>query len=329
MKTRSIPPLGNDDDDDDDDMETRLVHVTAIIRHGARTPTHGNHPCWNGYWGPPHGVWDCNLTTRISTSVPPTTDQGSGMVLLEKVYDALISTDDSLIYNDNRLVLKNNLNGTCQAGQLVQQGYDQQQANGKFLRDAYIYDGGEELAAAADPRMRLFDVSTSTLKNDDRFPFETPFLRFRSDEDQRTMASGQVLLSEMFRPELAVYRQRRQTNPMIPLHTADRSQDTLSPKGNCVNLQAAETAAEESSDYQAFNNSDESTLLRRMMEKELGRVLTTPIDCLMTAICTDRPLPDVLNDYGKNPPRGNNDNDDVYLQKYGADRFERLVTWVS
>jgi hypothetical protein len=35
--------------------------------------------------------------------------------------------------------LSNHLNGTCQLGQLIDQGYSQEIANGQFLRDAYAY----------------------------------------------------------------------------------------------------------------------------------------------------------------------------------------------
>jgi hypothetical protein len=79
---------------------------------------------------------------------------------------------------------KNNLNGTCQEGQLIKQGYEQQIFNGRLLRDAYIYDGGNE---GHDPRLQLFDTSRR-----DFYPFEQPHLRYRSDDDQRTLASGQI-----------------------------------------------------------------------------------------------------------------------------------------
>jgi hypothetical protein len=107
----------------------------------------------------------------------------------------------------------------------------------------------------------------------------------------------------MFCQELAMYQQqkRRQTKKSEYKyhHTADRSQASFSQKGSCVNLQVAETVVEELSRYQAFINSDELMLLQeRMMEMGLGgRVLISPRDYLMTAIFTNRLLPDILNDY--------------------------------
>jgi hypothetical protein len=39
--------------------------------------------------------------------------------------------------------LHNNLQGSCQQGQLILRGYDQMVTNGKLLRQAYLYDGSK------------------------------------------------------------------------------------------------------------------------------------------------------------------------------------------
>src|SRR5687768_7877792 len=68
MATRTIPPLPVDDVRQG---ETRIVHVTAVIRHGARTPYSPNLNCWNGFWESTEtGVWDCNLTTILAPPSP-------------------------------------------------------------------------------------------------------------------------------------------------------------------------------------------------------------------------------------------------------------------
>ena len=51
-------------------------------------------------------------------------------------------------------------------------------------------------------------------------------------------------------------------------------------------------------------------------------VLFGGIDCMMTSICTDRSLPDVISDYGLE------DSKDAFAAKYGPNRFERLLDYV-
>jgi hypothetical protein len=56
----------------------------------------------------------------------------------------------------------------------------------------------------------------------------------------------------------------------------------------------------DSPDYQAFNNSEYAKNIREFMAKELGGADKTDLlDCLMTTMCTDRPLPEAINDYGE------------------------------
>jgi hypothetical protein len=62
------------------------------------------------------------------------------------------------------------------------------------------------------------------------------------------------------------------------------------------------------------------------MEKHLGKVMDSEaIDCLMTTICTDRPLPAPFDDYGRQPnqtlssPEGNQE----------TNVFQRIIDYVS
>eukprot|EP01083_Nonionella_stella_P197582 726308_1 len=61
MQERSIPPLNTSV------PEARLLHVTALIRHGARTP-YNDHTCWPGY---EDRGWDCELKTLTNPPAPP------------------------------------------------------------------------------------------------------------------------------------------------------------------------------------------------------------------------------------------------------------------
>lgn len=328
MSTRNIPPLPKDKNNNNN---TRIIHVTAIIRHGARTPIHTKH-CWDGHWKSPDGIWDCQLTTLLSTMPHyegQSDDEDKGAFLIEKIYDAF-QGDSKRTPSQYR----NRMNGTCQDGQLIQQGYDQQISNGNHLRDAYVYDGSDK--SQRDPRLQLFVTSSLNINKNDEgnvedYPFLDGKLRYRSDDEERTIASGQVLLSKMFGPELLLYhRAHNGANPIITHHTADRSVDILSSvrgKTMCPTQKAAIKRSEESKEYQAFVNSEENVLMRKLINDELLRgddVNFGGLDCLMTSICTDRNLPDVINDYNKSDEV----DDNLYTKKYGPNRFERLSNYV-
>lgn len=148
MATRAIPQVA----DDPRLGQSRLLHATVIVRHGARTPWTAL-DCWDGYTT----EWDCNLTTYLATPPPQRIQQEegyvspngqSGLVLFEKRYDSLQDPGDQL---------SNVLNGTCQKGQLILQGYEQELQNGQFLRNAYVYDA----SSFHNERMKLLDTSQS------------------------------------------------------------------------------------------------------------------------------------------------------------------------
>jgi hypothetical protein len=319
MDDRSIPPLkdflprsGPFDDDDDENGnstestkkhlvgETRLLHVTAIIRHGARTPWSSEMKCWDGYWDSPEtGKWDCDdLTTFMAQpsrdgrgpdgqkwgeNAEPEYDPDLSL-FFEKKYDALSYPEDNLA---------NVLNGTCQMGQLIQQGYGQQIQNGNILREAYTYREGEY---DHDERMRLLNIN---IKDSDPFPWHHQ-LYFRADDYQRTVMSGQVLLRGMFDKELRSYHEEEQEHTLvIPLHIADEARDVLDPnERDCPRLRTIKQDAMASSEYQALNNSQSSQEIRDFMQSQLGMGDDASIlDCFMCTLCTDRPLPQSVDDY--------------------------------
>ena len=185
-----------------------------------------------------------------------TSDVNDPSFLFEKRYDAL---------NDPPL-LKNSLNGTCQMGQLLLRGYEQQIANGKMLREAYVKDGTSNEPIMDD--MVLFDFTDTA--TDEPFLWEEPNLYVRADDDQRTMMSGQVLLRGLF-GDIIGKRQESSGNPIIKIHTADRSQDIISPSPRvCPILNELEAEAEASDGFQAFLDSDEAQTMERLIQEELG-----------------------------------------------------------
>lgn len=166
MNQRSIPPVNNVQQ-----LEgLHLLQVVAAIRHGSRTPWE-RHDCWNGYQDDPvQSRWDCDLTTVTAPMKNP--DQNSS-ITFNKVYDALSDP------------LTNELSGTCQKGQLLLIGREQEERNGQYLRNAYLSD-------VNDDSMKLFNSS-----HYDEVPYKNA-IYFRSDDDQRVLMSGQVLLESMF-----------------------------------------------------------------------------------------------------------------------------------
>lgn len=322
MEKRAIPPLSNNNNDII--PTTQLVHVTALIRHGSRTPFAGSpsYKCWNGYWDTPNtGIWNCDLKTYMS---PPATskekheiDREGNLIeeepdfLFEKRYDALLSSSSSETTG-------NILNGTCQMGQLLAKGYEQELRNGKHLRQAYFYDGENTVDgkhAAADPRMRLWDLTKqqqggggggaegrSVVGDETKAIYQEPNLRYRAGDEQRTLMSGQILLRGLFGPELLAGTGDNDDDEtaVIKLHTADYTVDVLTPNGNiCPRVAELRNEAYESDEYRKWiETSLEVKTVNTFMEKMgLDTVPEDILDCMMTTICTDRKLPDVLNDW--------------------------------
>jgi hypothetical protein len=73
----------------------------------------------------------------------------------------------------------NFLGGNCMAGQLIAEGYQQEINNGNFLRHAYL-----------EGDLKLFESRNWTEVSDDVY--------FRSDDEQRTLMSGQLVMNELF-----------------------------------------------------------------------------------------------------------------------------------
>lgn len=367
QQNRQIPPLeeGNSVLLNTDDVELTMKHVTAIIRHGARTPT-DDHDCWDGYNTADTSTWDCDLRTITNPPAPPaitfehlvdefsdpssdtsydaTAYSGEGAHFgFEKIYDGLYSSKK----NWNPPNIRNKLGqGTCQAGQLLLRGYDQEIMNGMFLRDAYVRDEANGVNTGKNEKHMLFDFDEGKDGKIEigKRAYDEPVLYFRSDDDQRTIMSGQVVLRGLFGDLMARHVQKEgflgsytgigwggDKQPMVRVHTADREQDFLSPNHKiCPKLDELEYNAESSSGYRGqFISSDEAEYMKDLKIDGLSgdtenqdRMLEPAkcIDCLMTTICTDRELPPLLHDYKmKNP------HESKIVDIYGENLFERMM----
>jgi len=284
IKLRAIPRLR----DDVQAGDTRLVQVTTVIRHGSRTPL--TQQCWDGYFtSADTAIWNCDLRTLIATPIPTEfarqgidgndSDGVEDIMIFEKVYNGLSYPNGTT---------GNVLNGTCQLGQLLNLGYDQQVLNGQLLRDAYLFDPGND--HTADLRLQLMSSTD----------FGPSSVYFRSDDDQRTLMSGQVLLMSMSDSML-----QGDWN-MAQLHLGDKERDVLSDNDDiCPRIKQLADEADQSVEFKQFNSSKASEEIRKFMQTNFGRVLGHPLDCMMPAICNDLTIPESIDDFSINNTGGN------------------------
>ena len=272
---------------------TELKQVQVMIRHGARTPW-GKEPCWKGYdvsWN------DCNVTELMLASpdtYPYDSQEAPEPWLFRKIYDAFPS----------------DLNGlNCFTGQLLRKGYEQEQENGRILREQYLNQ--------ANTAFNLFpSKSWADISPDD--------LYLRSDDEQRTLMSGQTLLSTLFDV----------TKGIVAWHTGDDNLDQIAPNAQaCPALTGAQELAMASQTYQAVNNSQHVVGLSSQLDNILGKGYWNwynVIDCFMTTVCTGREIP-------ANPETGAAVTDEIfnatitqveytyaYNSNYNDSRFSRL-----
>jgi ubiquitin-like domain-containing CTD phosphatase 1 len=253
--------------------------------------------CWKGYQDNPEtGVWDCDLSDALA--LPLAAGSGDATLLLEKKYDALESHP------------KNRLGGTCKTGQLVMRGAHQEVKNGEHLRTAYTYDGSTLFEH--DPRMRLLD-----LNSDDSYQQ----VYVRSSDTLRTITSVQMMLTGLFADNLKKYTQLHGRPPVVPLHTAALADDVVEPYfPKCPRSLQIRAESYEWEERKIFETSDERKMLLKFMTDELGGadMADNVMECIMTTICMDRPLPEALDDY-KRPQ-----NATRYHESYGENLLERL-----
>jgi len=284
MAKRNVPPLNIEGTGLPEDASIDILQVSSIIRHGQRTPYAGNIPCWSKYKAKDTDTssWDCELTTWSS---PPRFDPSEKYLLFEKKYDALSEP------------LGNFLGGTCQMGQLIVPGYEQEHINGQILRDAYFGDANAN---------ETYGKNILFLDNDVEVPkpYASPFTFYRADDEQRTLMSGQVLLRGLFHQDL------QDKDGAIELHTADYHNDVLTSNEQlCPTLTKLREEALQSDEFQQKNSSMEAAELREILAEDLGsegfmdgghwfEPMDYILDCLMTTMCTDRTLPDRVDDFG-------------------------------
>lgn len=246
LNERKIPPLTAAQQA----KVASLEQVQVLIRHGARTP-YMKYPCWEDY----SVTWNnCNVTELMLASPTYTDPNRPSPWLFRKLYDG---SPDAL-------------GGNCYTGQLISEGYNQEIANGEFLRQAYL-----------ESSMPLFNTSIWTDINTDELIY------LRSDDEQRTLMSGQLLLHGMFNVSQEI---------IVPWHTGDYSLDQIYPNSNvCPRLDTLEDSIYATDEFVATNTSHFSQTLNFQLDNIFGAGAWSwqyTFDCIMTTICTNRPLPE-------------------------------------
>ena len=158
--TREIPPLTAEELL----QVSSLKQVQIVVRHGSRTP-YEKYQCWANYtvqWN------NCNVTELMLPSPSYSQQSRPSPWLFRKIYDGS----------------ENFLGGNCLTGQLLGEGYYQEEANGYYLRSAYLQN--------SNPALNLFPTIEWDQIN------TTSDVYLRSDDQERTLLSAQTLMHTFF-----------------------------------------------------------------------------------------------------------------------------------
>ncbi|KAH9101287.1 hypothetical protein LEN26_015801 [Aphanomyces euteiches] len=235
----------------------QLVNAQVIARHGARAPYYRVF-CWEKAASPVDATWNCSTSSVWSEDIWSGSKRGFGRLYKKQYLDG-----------------ENILTGTCSVGGLLPLGRDQHRRMGELLREAYIGHGP----------LKLFN--TSNLK---AIPRHEIYLR--SDDEERTLGSGQALVDGMFP---YVHSDDTDTEHMLTWMTADGATDYIDHKNDnsCPALNHIMEEAKKSNAWSANANSQDVKQLERDFQQIVDGNFSwdTCLECLMIARCNNIPLP--------------------------------------
>ncbi|OQR85032.1 hypothetical protein ACHHYP_12430 [Achlya hypogyna] len=234
-----------------------LNQVQVAIRHGARTLVRRS-SCWSGY----NATWNCGARNYI-----------------EPVLGASTHRSFDVQYTPGETVLR----GTCQVGQLLDEGYRQETLNGEFVSNfhaAYIASG--RLFRAGEP----MDVTNQSSMEIILFSLQCSIMHWvgiylSSTDMQRTMMSGQLVLDATF--PLSAPGDKASA---VPWHVGDISQSSLIPNPfSCPRLDDIKAAFESSDGYLLWLHRHDA--LVETIRTTFGHYDPLNLfDCMLTARCS-------------------------------------------
>ena len=231
-----------------------------FIRHGARTRCSGTAgSCWPG---DEHTEYTCTQEQVVgmapSTAPTPT--------LFAKAF----------------MPGRNILPGNCMLGQLTAVGRAQQAANGRALRAAYA--GANATVGDGAPLLPDAYADAASLARD---------VFLRSDNEERTIMSGQALAAALLVPDGAPGPGGGVAAAPLPWHTMDEAVDNIEPNPKlCPAYTKAAAAAQASPAFRAFVAGEVAALaadLAPVLNQSAGSLTPSRIsqlfDCFWTHWC--------------------------------------------
>uniref|UniRef100_K3XBI8 Histidine acid phosphatase n=1 Tax=Globisporangium ultimum (strain ATCC 200006 / CBS 805.95 / DAOM BR144) TaxID=431595 RepID=K3XBI8_GLOUD len=238
-----------------------LEQVQIIARHGARAPYYRLF-CWDEKkHNPMNAEWNCTTTSVSNQDIGfnPTTGFGR-------------------LYRKQYLEGQNILNGNCIVGGLLPLGRQQHLKNGLILRDAYIGDGALKLFPHANLSQLALDQ-----------------IYLRSDDQERTLGSGQALMDGMFPVDGSL---SRSVDHMLTWNVADYSTDHINANDKiCPLMGYIGNLSTNSAEFQKHVKEPDQVVLAKNFEGHVGNFSwDSALECLSTARCNDLPLPDGIDE---------------------------------
>ncbi|CAI5703059.1 unnamed protein product [Peronospora effusa] len=258
IETTRIPPLTSEQAE----LVESLEQVQIIARHGARAP-YARIFCWDSpKHNPMNAEWNCS-TISVSSQEINSKEESKGFGRLYRKS-----------YIDGHNILK----GDCIVGGLLESGRQQHMMNGQFLRDAYVGKGSLKLF----PTAKLSDLELSEIY-------------LRSDDQERTLGSGQALINGLFpidgTPSFELHR-------MLSWNVADYSMDYISPnKKICPLMKHIEQMSNESPEFWSHLRDPATVEIERHFSDVVGDFSwDSVLECLSTARCSNLELPDGVDE---------------------------------
>ncbi|CAI5732529.1 unnamed protein product [Peronospora farinosa] len=258
IETTRIPPLTSEQAE----LVESLEQVQIIARHGARAP-YARIFCWDSpKHNPMNAEWNCSTISVSSQEINSKEES--------KVFGRL--------YRKSYIDGHNILNGDCIVGGLLESGRQQHMMNGQFLRDAYVGKGSLKLF----PTAKLSDLELSEIY-------------LRSDDQERTLGSGQALINGLFpidgTPSFELHR-------MLSWNVADYSMDYISPnKKICPLMKHIEQMSNESPEFWGHLRDPATVEIERHFSDVVGDFSwDSVLECLSTARCSNLELPDGVDE---------------------------------